>query len=323
MGIDLGVVVAILWGSGDILATLAARQISSFRTAFLSQLAGLIGLLVLGAGALWFGYFFFPSETILLGGLFGLFTGLCAALGYMALYRSLELGPVAIVGPLTATSPIFTLILAALILRENLTLESKGLVVAGILGVILASLNLSELGKFFRKSGSPLRGSGVRWAIVATFAFGAVDFGIGASASLSHWFLAALWTRFFTLVFLVLFSSGRLFQRWFRRQAGMTSQITQSLPIPVLKNSVTLKPPSPDISLGVLLALLVGVIEDAAILTFSFATRIATTGVTSAIASSYGLFVMLFGLLVYREKPGWLQLLGVAIFMISLFLLAM
>lgn len=321
LGVGLGIVVAILWGSGDVLATLAARQLSSFWTAFFSQLAGLVGLLLLGAVALWFGYFSFPMEAILPATLFGVFTGLCASLGYISLYRSLELGPVAVAGPLTATSPIFTLILSVLILKEHLSVEHKILVITGILGIILTSTNLPELRKFFNKtSNAALWSLGVRWAGVATIAFGLVDFGIGASASLTHWFLAALWTRFFTLFFLGLFSYGRHFRQRFR--ARMVSSLETLPRLTSEDRALVIKPPEKR-GLGIFLALLVGMIEDGAILTFSFATGVATTGVTSAIASSYGLFVLLFGLLVYREKLTWLQLFGIALFMLSLFLLAL
>jgi len=63
-------------------------------------------------------------------------------------------------------------------------------------------------------------------------------------------------------------------------------------------------------------------LENAAVLTFSFDTRIATTGVTSAIASSYALVIMIFGMIVYRERLAKNQLFGIAVFMIGLILLA-
>jgi drug/metabolite transporter (DMT)-like permease len=76
------------------------------------------------------------------------------------------------------------------------------------------------------------------------------------------------------------------------------------------------------LGLGVLLAFLAGMLENAAVLTFSLDTRIATTGITSAIASSYALVVMLFGMMVYRERLAKNQLFGIAIFTLGLVLLA-
>ncbi len=52
-------------------------------------------------------------------------------------------------------------------------------------------------------------------------------------------------------------------------------------------------------------------------------TRIATTGITSAIASSYALVVMMFGMIVYHERLAKNQLFGIAMFMTGLVLLAL
>ena len=318
--------VALLWGSGDILAALAARRLNTFKTTFISQSASLLALLAFGAIAFWRGNLPFTLTTSAFSALIGIFTGLCAALGYFALYRALEIGPIAIVGPLTATSPIFTLILSAFILKEHLTLERKGLVIIGILGIILASTSLTGLRTLLKKPGFSLWSQGVRWAVVATFAFGALDFGIGASASVSNWFLPALWTRFFSILFLTLISCRKRYRWLSRAQATAvpsSNEETLNLSFPSLEDIAHLRHPLSKIGLGVLLALIVGIMEGAAILTFSFDTHIATTGITSTIASSYALVIMIFGMIVYRERLTKNQLFGIVVFMITLFLLAL
>src|SRR5262245_12528565 len=112
LGVELGLLVAFLWGSGDILASLATRRLSTFQTTFLSQIASLIGLLFLGTVAFWLGKLSFTLPAFLHSAIVGFFTGCCAAIGYLAFYRALEVGPLALIGPLTATSPIFTLLLS-------------------------------------------------------------------------------------------------------------------------------------------------------------------------------------------------------------------
>ena len=103
----------------------------------------------------------------------------------------------------------------------------------------------------------------------------------------------------------------------------ISNKITQlSLSLPSLEDIAHIRYPFSKLGLGVLLALIAGTLENAAVLTFSFDTRIATTGVTSAIASSYALVVMLFGMIVYRERLAKNQLFGIAVFMIGLILLA-
>jgi drug/metabolite transporter (DMT)-like permease len=326
LGVGLGVMVALLWGSGDVLATSAARRMTTFKTTFISQVISLLILLVFGTIALWRWHIPFTPTTFGFSALIGIFTGLCAALGYFALYRSLEIGPIAIVGPLTATSPIFTLMLSAFILQEHLTLERKGLAALGILGIILASTSLAELRILIKKPGFSLWGPGIRWAVVATFAFGALDFGIGTSASISNWLLPTMWTRFFSIVFLTLIACGKRYQWLTRRRAPAvpsSDERTLNLSFPTLQDIAYIRHPFSKIGLGILLALTVGIIESAAALAFSLGTRIATTGITSAIASSYALIIMISGMIVYRERLTKNQLLGIVIFMMSLFLLAL
>ena len=315
LGVGLGVTVALLLGSSDILATLVARRMSTFKTTFVSQAAGLLALLAFGTIAFWRWHLPFTLTAFALSALIGIFTGLCAALGYLALYHALERGPIAIVSPLTASSSIFTLILAALILKEQLTPERKGFVTLGILGIVLASISLAELRVLLKKPGYLLWSQGVRWAVVATLAFGTMDFGIGASASVSGWFLPVLWTRFFSILFLTLIFC------WKRYQGLSRAQL--SLSLPSLEDIADVWNLLSKVVSGIRLALVVGMIESAAILTFSLDTRIATTGIAAAISSSYALVVMMFGMIVYRERLAKNQLFGIVMFMISLFALAL
>jgi len=326
LGVGLGVTVALLWGSTDILATLAARRLNTFKITFVSQAAGLLALLAFGTVAFWRWHLPFTLTAFILSALIGIFTGLCAALGYFALYRALEIGPIALVSPLTATSSTFTLILAALILKEQLTPERTGLVTLVILGITLASASLAELRILLKKPGYSLWSQGVRWAVVATLAWGALDFGIGASASVSGWFLPVLWTRFFSILFLTLISCWKRHRQLSRAQATAvpsSNEETLSLLLPSLEDIAQVWNPFSKMGSGILLALLAGMIESTAILTFSLDTRIATTGITSAISSSYALVVMMFGMIVYRERLAKNQLFGIVIFMISLFVLAL
>lgn len=317
--------VALLWGSADILAALAARRLRTFKTTFVSQSIGLLALLVFGTIAFWRWHLPLSLTALIISALIGIFTGLCAALGYFAFYRALEIGPIAIVSPISATSSTFTLTLSVLILQEQLTPGRMGLVMLVILGLVLASSSLAELRALRKKPGFSLWSQGVRWAIVATLAFGAMDFGIGASAAMTGWFLPVVWTRFFSILFLVLASLWKRQRRLSRARmtaVAATSGKTLSLALPSLEEIACVRYPFSTLGLGVLLAFLAGMLENAAVLTFSFDTRIATTGITSAIASSYALVVMIFGMLVYRERLAKNQMFGIALFTVGLLLLA-
>jgi drug/metabolite transporter (DMT)-like permease len=325
LGIGLGLTVALLWGTADTLAIRAVRRVGTFRATMLSQAAGL--LMLFAVGTLVFGSWqvHFTVSTTVASALIGLFTGLFAALGYFALYRALEIGPVALVSPLTATSPAFTLLFAVLILQEHVSVGRLGVVSMILSGIVLASTSLVEVRVLLRKPGSSLWSRGVGWALVATFSLGAMDFGIGASASLSGWFLPVVWMRVFSLLFL------SLIPLWKRRQhvRGTLTMLEPSLhenrPRFSLQQLVALvdqwEPFSPGAT-GLLLAVLAGIIDNAAVLTFSFDTRIASTGITSAIASSYALVVMVIGMVVCHERLTKQQLMGISMFMAGLMVLA-
>ena len=153
-----------------------------------------------------------------------------------------------------------------------------------------------------------------------------MDFGIGASASLSGWFLPVVWTRVFSILFL------SLILLWARRQSVIGPLSTAEPPVQANRPRVSLqglitlvrqwKPFSP-VAMGLFLAVMAGMIENAAVLTFSFDTRIASTGIASAIASSYALVVMVFGLAVCHERLTKHQLMGMSLCMAGLMLLAL
>ncbi|MBI4214258.1 MAG: DMT family transporter [Chloroflexi bacterium] len=69
--------------------------------------------------------------------------GIFSALGVIALFQSLELGPVVLVAPVVSTNPLFTLLWAVLLLREveRITLQillGSLLVVGGVIVLTVA-----------------------------------------------------------------------------------------------------------------------------------------------------------------------------------------
>jgi uncharacterized membrane protein len=130
LGTGIGLIAALLWGSADIFAALAARRLRTLKTTFLSQAIGLCVLLAFGTIAFWRWHLHFTFTALLLSAFIGLFTGLFAAL---------EIGPMAVVSPITSTSSTFALVLSVLMLQEQLTLGRTGLVTLVILGLLIAS----------------------------------------------------------------------------------------------------------------------------------------------------------------------------------------
>lgn len=471
-GIGFGILTAILWGSADTIAAMAARRLGTFKTTFVSQSAGFLALFLFGAIAYVFLPLPFTKQTVAVSMFLGILTGSVAAFGYFYFYRALETGPIALVSPLTSTSSVFTLLLSLFILRQGLTVVQLGAVLIIILGVLMASTNAGEIHTLLRTPGYAFFGKGVRWALIATLAFGVMDFGIGASATLSGWFLPVLWTRIFSICALTLISYWKRHQRMKRLQTASTAPLrteeaapsvmsaavspaladiappgnldsitdvdpdatviarisprqhrpeafdpdatvirrpsrrpetlasaskssstlrlletsledtliirpfrsystlltvadnaspqrreelnhidtlllsqntaplgpreeeealasnpgerTLSLSLPTLEELAHLRVPlASTLGMGVLLAIIAGIAENAAVLSFSLDTQLATTGIASAIASGYSLIVILFGIIIYHERLTWNQIAGIITFMSGLIFLVL
>lgn len=303
MGIALGGGVAILWGTADSIATLSTRRLSTFTTTFISQLSG---LLILTIALLLFSWLQ-PSSLFTLppnGILIGLFTGLFTAIGYLALYRSLELGPVAITSPLSSTSAVVTLLLSMLLLQEQVSLLDGVAMVAVITGVLFASIDIREVRLLFKpRSGERLLGKGIFWACMTPVSFGLVDIGIGGSTALHGWFAPVFFSfAFSTFILSLLFL-------WRHSQRSNEKFRSPGLSL-FLQNPV-----------AILFAVGAGALECIAVLTFGLATQIIKPGLTAAIASNYSLIAILFGVFVLHERLMINQKLGIGMVMSGLTLL--
>ena len=103
MGVLLGLLTALAWGSSDFLARFAARRIGSLRTTLYMQLTGLVLLTICLPWVGGWGHLFDGSgwQPWAWGALAGIFNGVAS----LALYRSFEVGKMAVVAPLSASYP--------------------------------------------------------------------------------------------------------------------------------------------------------------------------------------------------------------------------
>lgn len=305
-GVLLAVVVALCWGGADIVATLAARRQGTFTTTSISLVVSAMMLVLFGLLA--FSQLALALSTFVESIGIGLLTGLMAAIGYFSLYRGLELGPLAIVSPVAAADGAVGAVLAVCILHERLSSWQVIMLVLIFLGILCASTNLAEVRGIVRKSG--LRGlitGGVRWGLLAMVTFGVMLFGIGLAAGKWGWYTPIFWTRTFAALTLILCLI--LWRRLRSQNSGGEASTKER------------KPPSARV-LGISLAAIVGVLETAGLLLYSFDTQLASTGIASAISSSWGIIPLLAGITIFRERPASYQLFGVLLVLSGLFLLA-
>lgn len=304
-GILLAIVVALCWGSADTVATFATRRQGTFVTTFTSLLTSVTVLVLFGSLA--FARLALSPEVFAQSAGLGLLTGVMAAVGYFSLYRGLELGPLAIVSPVTAADGAVGAVLAVLFLNELLSPWQIVMLVLIFLGIIGASTNIVEVRGIVRSSGlAGLAKGGVRWGLLAMVTFGVMLFGIGLAAGKWGWYAPIFWTRTFAALTLFLLAAIRRFRS---RRSVLAATTPQEKPAPLRVH-------------GIGLAVVVGLLETAGLLIYSFDTQLASTGIASAISSSWGIIPLFAGIIIFRERPVLYQVFGVMLVLLGLFLLS-
>ncbi len=182
MGIVLGLLTALSWGSADLLARFAARKIGTFRAMLYMQLTGLV---LLSLALPWLG-----GWGRLLDGLgwrpwaWGICVGVLNTCGTLALYRSFEIGKMSIVAPISSSYPALTILLAATT-GERLTLMRLIGFALILLGVVIVARGEEVPGDANRIEEQTHPGKkhlGVGWALLSAIAFGVMFWILGIRA---------------------------------------------------------------------------------------------------------------------------------------------
>lgn len=168
MGIALGLLTAFTWGGADFLARFATHRIGTLRTMFYMQATGFVLLTIFlpwlgGWGHLADGSGWQPWA-------WGLLAGSLNAISTIALYRSFEIGKMAVVAPLSASYAVVTVLLS-LLTGERLAAARAAGIVTTLLGVVLVAGG-EKSPKANDGEGSPRSGKGIGWAICSALGFG-------------------------------------------------------------------------------------------------------------------------------------------------------
>jgi drug/metabolite transporter (DMT)-like permease len=175
MGIFIGLLTALTWGGADFTARFSTHRIGTLRTMFYMQFVGFLLLTIFmrrlgGWGHLADGSGWQPWA-------WGLLAGSLNACGTLSLYRSFEIGKMAVVAPLSASYPALTLILSWLN-GDHLSAAR----VAGILFILLgvAVVAGGEHAPSENSTGSTKTSTrGIGWACAAAIAFGVLFWLLG------------------------------------------------------------------------------------------------------------------------------------------------
>jgi drug/metabolite transporter (DMT)-like permease len=175
MGILLGVLTALTWGGSDFLARFATQRMGTLRTMLYMQFTGFILLTIAlpwlgGWGHLADGSGWQPWA-------WGALAGCVNAVSTLSLYRSFEIGKMAVVAPLSASYPVLSVSLS-LLSGERLSAARAIGIACTMLGVLLVAggekppdQNDEEA---VRRSGK-----GISWALSSAVGFGVLFWLLG------------------------------------------------------------------------------------------------------------------------------------------------
>jgi drug/metabolite transporter (DMT)-like permease len=273
---------ALAWGVGDLGAALVGRRVGSLATVVLVQVSGLAVILATVAIArpAWTGVW---SDVALLAG-----NGVFVAAAYVLHYRALELGPVALVSPLTSAYAVVPIALAWLVLGESIGVWFLVGATLATVGVVLVSLDPREFGE-----GTRMSRDGVPYALAAMIVFGVATFVIGVVSRHIGWVSTVALGRVFTVVALT--------------------------PV-ILARRPSIAPAG---GRFVVAGLGVGVADVLGIMALSRGTQVAPLSLVAAVSATFPLIPFVGGLIILRERPAFSQALGVFAVIVGLVLLAL
>jgi drug/metabolite transporter (DMT)-like permease len=292
MGILLGLLTALSWGSSDFIARFAAHRIGALRTTLYMQLAGffLLSLALPWIGG--WGHLFDGSgwRPWAWGALAGLLNGIAT----LSLYRSFEVGKLAIVAPLSASYPALTLALS-LFTGEHLTaarIAGSALIVAGVALVAGGEKTSAESST---RSSDEERGiigptpsaaarSGIGWALLAATGFGFLFWLLGTRIIPAVGYGATVW------------------------MIRLTSSILTAVVILFLRQPISLRRAGP---VPVWL-ICMGALDTGAFVMSNYGMQIEQVSVVTVLTSLYGAVTVALAATILRERISRWQWLGIA-----------
>jgi drug/metabolite transporter (DMT)-like permease len=175
MGIFIGLLTALTWGGADFTARFSTHRIGTLRTMFYMQF---IGFLLLTIAMRWLGgWGHLADGSGWQPWAWGFLAGSLNACGTFSLYRSFEIGKMAVVAPLSASYPALTLILS--------WLGGDHLSAARVAGILFILFGVAVVAGGERapseNSAQPEKTNtrGIGWAIIASIAFGVLFWLLG------------------------------------------------------------------------------------------------------------------------------------------------
>jgi drug/metabolite transporter (DMT)-like permease len=287
MGILLGLLTALSWGSSDFLARFASRRIGSLRTTLYMQLTGLVLLTIFlrwigGWGHLFDGSGWQPWA-------WGAFAGALNAISTLSLYRSFEVGKLSVVAPLSASYPALTVGISVFTGEHLTAIRAAGivLILIGVIVVVRGEAESESVAPTSQPAPKKKPASGIGAAMMSAVGFGVLFWLLGNRVVPRVGFASTVW------------------------MIRLTSSALTALVLLAMKQPISL-PREKSVSIWLLG---MGVLDTGAFVLNNLGMQLEQVSVVSVLASLYGAVTVLLSTVVLREKMSRWQWLGiVAIF---------
>jgi len=275
MGILLGLLTALSWGGSDFLARFATHRIGTLRTMLYMQFTGFVLLTI-----------FLPW----LGG-WGHLAGTLNFFATLTLYRSFEIGKLAVVAPISASYPVLTVLLS-LLSGEHLRSTRAIGIACTLLGVVLVAGG-EKAPDADDEEGLQRSGKGIGLALCSAIGFGFL-----------FWLLG---TR-------IVPATGATQTVWLIR---LTSSLLTAILILAARKSIQ---PLTDRVAGWILGM--GLTDTGAFIMNNFGMQIEQVAVVSVLASLYGAVTVGLAAIFLREHVSRWQWLGIIAIFAGIFLIS-
>ena len=268
-------------GIADVISAGLTRSLGVIRTVFLLQLLGVAGLAVFAivTGQL---ETLETNDVIAMAGLTVL-----VVFFYLGFYKALQLGPIALVGPIVAAHSAVVVVLAVVFLGERISQWQVVAIVAIVAGVAMASIDMNAI-----RSGRSVIGLGVALAIVVSIAAGFWQFAIAALSKEMGWFAPVFLTRLFMVGMLAPVVAIRRELPWHR--------LNRKLAVGVVA---------------------VAALETLSLLAFTRGSEIGVVSIVAAASTAYPIIPIIGGIVLFKERLSAIQFVGM--FIVSLGLLGL
>lgn len=269
----LALISAVLYGSADFFGGLTARRANTVATVFVSQLAGLV-LILLALP-------FLPAAAVSQRDwIWGIVAGLSGGIGVALLYRALAVGTMAVVAPITAVCAAMLPVFFGFALGERFRLLTIAGIVLAFVAIVLVSqprkAGAEEREPTERRSFPP----GIVLAILAGVIVGIFFLALArTSTAAGMWPLIAARITSIALFGIIALATGR----------------TVRMSAPATTTAVT----------G-------GVLDMLANAVYMLAARVGPLSIVVTLASLYPAATVILARVVLRERLGFVQGVGIA-----------